>query len=170
MIDWDPGSKSNSRDKPNPEYIFNGSKGTSRTEESYLRLDKDDEYWKKYYGPLPSPKMSKMPPELGNNFPHGSTGYSYYSIENEADMAPQHPHSGHGRSLPPTPSPSSELNMIIPAPREVSVPKDNHIQEQLPELSSDTAMDPLKAISKESAKELIKTNERRWRFFYKIGT
>lgn len=56
-------SSSKSRRRPPSEYVFNRSKVISVPEESYLREQGDgDQYYKKYYPPLPSPKPLKKPP------------------------------------------------------------------------------------------------------------
>ena len=49
--------------RPPSEYIFNRSKVISVPEESYLREQgEEQQYYKKYYPPLPSPKAPKKPP------------------------------------------------------------------------------------------------------------
>ncbi|CAI6332054.1 unnamed protein product [Periconia digitata] len=64
LIEWDsdssdPGSgRSSLTRRPDSTYIFNRSKVISVPEESHLREgENQDEYYKKYYPPLPSPKL-----------------------------------------------------------------------------------------------------------------
>ncbi|KAF2635635.1 hypothetical protein P280DRAFT_553688 [Massarina eburnea CBS 473.64] len=67
LIDWDTDSsdrgsgQSNVSRRPNSEYVFHRSKVISVPEESYLR-EGQEEYYKKYYPPLPSPRTPKKPP------------------------------------------------------------------------------------------------------------
>lgn len=66
IIDWDTDSSESGRDspsrRPNSEYVFNRSKVISVPEED--QLYDNGQYWKKYYPPLPSPKMPKRPPGM----------------------------------------------------------------------------------------------------------
>ncbi|KAL1610156.1 hypothetical protein SLS60_001821 [Paraconiothyrium brasiliense] len=69
MPDWDTDSSVSDRTdsqqsrRPPSDYIFKRSKVISVPEESYLRdQGGEGQYYKKYYPPLPSPKVPKKPP------------------------------------------------------------------------------------------------------------